>query len=178
MRPVTRLVKPICMLLLLLVPAAGWGDQQLDQRFDSLRNAANERQARVYENLIWTRWFESGDHEIDELMQQAMARRQNYDFNGAIEILNRVISLDPDFPEAWNQRATVYFHQQEYEKSLEDVARTLQLEPRHFGAMAGRAVIRLQQFKPALARQNVLEAMKIHPYLKERTFFPDLINTD
>ena len=106
--------------------------------------------------------------------QQAMSRRQVYDFNGAIEMLNRVIERAPDYPEAWNQRATVYFFQQEYEKSLEDVARTLELEPRHFGALAGRALIRLSQFKPALARQNVIEALKIHPYLPERKLFPGL----
>jgi hypothetical protein len=68
----------------------------------------------------------------------------------------------------------VYFHQSEHEKSLEDIARTLELEPRHFGALAGRAVIRLQQGKFALGLQNVLEAMKYHPYLKERAFFPSL----
>jgi hypothetical protein len=69
----------------------------------------------------------------------------------------------------------VRFHQQKYEASLEDIAETLVLEPRHFGALAGRAVIRLYQSKSALARQNIIEASKIHPYLKERAFFPDLV---
>jgi Tfp pilus assembly protein PilF len=108
-------------------------------------------------------------------MQDAMRQRRSYDFAGAIEILNQVIALDPAYAEAWNQRATVYFHQGNYEASLEDIATTLELEPRHFGALAGRAVIRLYQLKSALALQNIIEASKIHPYLKERAFFPDLL---
>ena len=118
----------------------------------------------------------SGETKIDKLMQKALRKREVYDFNGSLEILNQIIALKPGFAEAWNQRATVYFHQGEHEKSLIDIATTLELEPRHFGSLAGRAVIRLQQGKPALARQNIIEAMKYHPFLKERAFFPDLTN--
>lgn len=157
----------------LMLPAHA-ENTEMDQLFIGLKNANNEEVARDFENRIWQQWFKSGHSTIDAQMQQAMDRRQVYDFNGALEILNDVIKSKPTYAEAWNQRATVYFHQREFEKSLEDVAQTLQLEPRHFGAMAGRAVIRLMQSKPALARQNVLEALKLHPYLKERAFFPDL----
>ena len=107
-------------------------------------------------------------------MQEALQKRRGYDFNGAIEILNKVIELNPNFAEAWNQRATVYFNQEKYEESLADIAKTLELEPRHFGSLAGRAVIRLRQLKNALARQSVVEAMNYHPFLRERHLFPDL----
>ena len=113
----------------------------------------------------------SGNDEVDAMMRDAMRRRGSYDFDGALEVLNRVISIMPDYPEAWNQRATVHFHKKEYEKSLEDVAKALELEPRHFGAMAGRGVIRFFQGKPALARQNILQAAEYHPYLKELEMF-------
>ena len=149
-------------------PALWAADAALD------RLSRNEAEARDLENRIWMAWFDSGDSAVDELMSQAMERRRWYDFNGALDALDQVLAIAPDYAEAWNQRATVYFHQQEFEKSLQDIARTLELEPRHFGAMAGRALIRLQQMKPALARQNIVEALKIHPYLKERALFPDL----
>ena len=162
----------VCLVLMLFsAPAPA---QSQDELFAALKNAPDEMTARQLEDQIWRGWFKSGDADIDELMQQAMQRRGVYDFNGALELLDEVIRLKPDYAEAWNQRATVYFNQGEHEKSLEAIARTLELEPRHFGSMAGRAVIRLQQAKPALARQNVMEAMKIHPFLKERAFFPDL----
>ena len=148
----------------------------LDAYFSELKTAPNQEGARAIENKIWTLWFQSGNADVDSLIKNAMKQKDVYDFNGAIELINKAIDLKPDYSEAWNQRATVHFHQEKYELALEDVATTLKLEPRHFGALAGRAVIRLYQNKPALARQNIIEALKINPYIKERSFFPDLEN--
>lgn len=145
---------------------------KLDALFLDLKNAPNESEARKIETKIWKSWLVSGDAEIDELMTDALRDRRSYNFEGALETLNKIIKLKPDYSEVWNQRATVYFRQQKFEKSLEDIAKTLELEPRHFGSLAGRAVIRLQQNKSALARQNIVEAMKYHPFLKERDMFP------
>ena len=173
----TRYTNPLIALIILpwfLVSTVTAEEKNLDQLFSALKNAPDETTAREYEHKIWLSWFESGDDKIDELMEQAVTKRNQYDFNGAIEILNQVIALKPEYAEVWNQRATVYFHQGEYEKSLWDVAKTLELEPRHFGSMAGRAVIRLLQGKPALAQQNIMQALEYHPYLKERSFFPHL----
>jgi Tfp pilus assembly protein PilF len=150
------------------------GSSKLDALFFDLKNAENVSVARELENQIWISWLDSGDNKVNEMMQDALRKRRVYDFNGALEILNKVIKLKPDYAEVWNQRATVYFHQEEYEKSLWDIAKTLELEPRHFGSLAGRAVIRLKQNKPALARQNIVEALKFHPYLKEKAIFPGL----
>jgi tetratricopeptide (TPR) repeat protein len=142
--------------------------------FLALKNAPDEAAARVYESEIWRQWFQSGDDKIDALLRVAMQQRRNYDFAGAVETLNTLVQLKPEYAEGWNQRAIAHFHREEYEASLVDIAQTLALEPRHFGALAGRAAIRLQQYKPALARQNIIEAIKINPYLRERQFFPDL----
>ena len=171
--PVSNVLRAVTFLCVLLQPSSllAMPDEAL---FEGLKNATDEMTARELENQIWRGWFESGSKEIDELMQTAMKRKKVYDFNGAHEILDKIIEQMPHYAEAWNQRATVYFHQGEHERSLEAIARTLELEPRHFGSMAGRIIIRLQQFKPALARQNLIEALKVHPFLKERAFFPDL----
>ena len=146
----------------------------LDLLFDSLKNVTSEQDARKIENEIWKTWLRSGDEKIDELMKEALRKRRSYNLNGALNILNQVIKVKPDYPEAWNQRATVFFHQGKYKKSLKEIAKTLELEPRHFGSLAGRAMIRLKQLKPVLARQNIKEALKYHPYLKEKALFPSL----
>ena len=146
----------------------------LDALFLNLKHSENETEARALEQQIWEKWMESGDDAIDELLQQAMRKRRVYDYEGSINILNKIIILKPDFSEAWNQRATLYFYQEKYEESLIDIAKTLELEPRHFGSLAGRAVIRWRQAKPALARQNIIEALKVHPFLKEQNMFPGL----
>jgi tetratricopeptide (TPR) repeat protein len=148
----------------------------LDLLFLNLKYAQDEASSRVYENEIWQEWFRSDDEFTSSLMQEAMQKRGNYDFAGAVEVLSKVIKLNPAYAEAWNQRATVYYYQEKYEESLKDIAKTLELEPRHFGALSGRAMIRLYQSKPALARQNILKATEIHPFLKERNLFPDTVN--
>lgn len=172
-RSIKLLFSSLALSLILTSPSFS-NDESLDELFESLKNASSQQQARGLENSIWKSWLESDDAKVNELMQQALRKREVYDFNGALEILNQVIALKPDFSEAWNQRATVYFHQDKYEESLQDIARTLALEPRHFGSLAGRAMIRIRQGKQALAIQNIIEAIKFHPYLKERSFFPML----
>ena len=154
-----------------MAPLLHASQDRLDELFVQLKNAPDEQTAREAENAIWLQWLTSGEERIDTMMRDAMRRRSSYDFDGALEVLNEVIALKPEYPEVWNQRATVYFHQQKYEQSLEDVAKALELEPRHFGAMAGRGVIRYFQGKPALAIQNVLQAAEYHPYLKELEMF-------
>lgn len=148
--------------------------ESMDVLFERLRNAPDRPTAVLVENAIWMRWMQSGDEHIDAQLRDAMRRRSSYDFIGALQVLNDIIHRAPDFPEAWNQRATVYFHLQEFEKSLEDVAQALLLEPRHFGAMAGRGVIRYFQGKPVLAARNILQAAELHPYLQELNMFPEL----
>lgn len=143
----------------------------LDSLFLSLKQSSNEAEARNIESKIWQHWFQSGDETVDQLMKEAMKKRSGYDFNGAIEILDKIIIIAPDYSEVWNQRATVLFHQEKYDESLVDIAKALELEPRHFGSLAGRAVIRLRQSKPALARQSIVEALKYHPFLRERSMF-------
>jgi tetratricopeptide (TPR) repeat protein len=160
----------------LMVPGFA-ANADLDNLFRNLKSAPDEATAKQYVNQIWRAWFQSGDAKVDELMQQAVKERQSSNYDGAIEILNKVIALKPDYPEAWNQRATIYYFKQEYEKSLEDVAKTLELEPRHFGALAGRGMIRFMQNKPALGIQNILQALEIHPFLPERSLIPhELLN--
>ena len=147
---------------------------KLDLLFLQLKTSSSEAEARKLENQIWVSWLESGDAKVDDIMQEALRARREQDYNSALEILNKVIALKPDYAEVWNQRATIYFLQQDYENALWDIAKTLELEPRHFGSLAGRAMIRLKQEKPALARQNIVEALKFHPFLRERRLFPEL----
>jgi len=105
-------------------------------------------------------------------MQDALAARQRSQFDLAISLLDEIIEREPTYAEAWNQRATIYFMIGKYEKSLEDVAETLKREPRHFGALSGRGMIRLRQGRDALAWQNFEAARKIHPYIGGRQLIP------
>jgi tetratricopeptide (TPR) repeat protein len=79
--------------------------------------------------------------------------------------LDTLVALEPDFAEAWNKRATVYFYQGEYERSLADISRVLALEPRHFGALNGLGMIFERTGRKAEALEAFRNALAIHPQM-------------
>lgn len=146
----------------------------LDQLFASLKVTTDEQKSRKLENQIWLTWLSAENDEIDSLINDAFQLRREFNLLGAVDFLNQIIEKVPHYSEAWNQRAIAYFYQGKLDLALKDIEKTLELEPRHFGAMAGRAVINLKLSRPDLARASIAEALKLHPFLPERTLFPDL----
>ena len=144
----------------------------LDKLHAALAESASPQEAHLYSQQIWALWLSHPDPAINQLMQEALAARQEEKFDAAISLLDQIIERQPDYAEAWNQRATIYFMIGQYEKSLEDVAETLKREPRHFGALSGRGMIRLRQGRDALAWQNFEAARKFHPFIGGRQAVP------
>lgn len=142
--------------------------------FAALAAAASETEARAIEGAIWRYWMEAPSAEAQALLDRAMERRVAYDFAGAIEILDELVALAPDYAEGWNQRATVRFLRQEFDKSLDDVERVLALEPWHFGALAGKALILMGQGRHGLAQQTLRRAVEIDPWLRERALLVEI----
>ncbi|MDN3720063.1 tetratricopeptide repeat protein [Roseibium salinum] len=133
------------------------------------KKAANEEEARKIEDDIWHSWLDAAPTpEIREKIDTAMRRRDSYDFQGAKDLLDEVVEEVPDYSEGWNQRAFVLFLQGNYEASLEDAERALALEPRHFGALSGKAIILMTLGRVQPAQEALRQAVEIHPFLKER----------
>ncbi len=111
-------------------------------------------------------WNQSGSPSMDLLANRADRALEADDYDTALVHLNDLTRLAPEFAEGWNKRATVHFIQGDYGPSLDDIARTLRLEPRHFGALAGLGIIldRLGDSKGALEAYR--RAAKIHPNLE------------
>ena len=136
----------------------------LDALFTELANPGNENwestQAQIY-----AAWNRSGSASMDLLSQRADAAMEEQDLDTALSFLNDLVRLAPDYAEGWNKRATIHFLRDEYGRALEDIARTLTLEPRHFGAYAGLGIIldRLGDKKGALEAYR--RAVAIHPHL-------------
>ncbi|WP_370194784.1 tetratricopeptide repeat protein, partial [Aurantimonas coralicida] len=78
------------------------------------------------------------------------------------------VAAAPDYAEAFNQRGFVRFLQEDFDGALADVDRAITLEPKHFAAMSGRAIILMRQGRFRLAQAQLREAVAIHPFLKER----------
>jgi tetratricopeptide (TPR) repeat protein len=92
----------------------------------------------------------------------------------AIELLDRIIAIKPDYVEAWNRRATLYFTKKEYGRSIADVAQVLAREPRHFGALAGLGTILQEIGDDRRALEVYRRALAVHPHLQK---IPELIKT-
>jgi tetratricopeptide (TPR) repeat protein len=135
-------------------------DQRLDELFLTLQNSNSESVLLETESTIWEIWFDSGEDDINKLMDQAAEAAQIGQLAKAESLYTQVIEQRPDFSEGWNRRATVRFYRKKYEDSLADIEQTLRLEPRHFGAIWGLGMIlgSKQEFSRAiLAFERLLE---------------------
>ncbi len=150
---------------------AGQNDPRLDTLFVALRAAASEREAAPIEARIWAIWTESGIDDIDRLMALGIAAMGIRDFRTAESVLTTIVEKAPDFAEGWNKRATLYYLMGQMEKSAADVAKTLSLEPRHFGALSGLGLIRLAEENEKAALEAFERGLAIHPNMAGATTY-------
>ncbi|MCO5089446.1 tetratricopeptide repeat protein [Bosea sp. (in: a-proteobacteria)] len=135
----------------------------LERLFQRLHDAATQEEAEGVARLIQRRWARSGSDTADLLMsraQQALKDKQN---ELAIELLDRIISLQPDWAEAWNQRANALYLAGDSIRSMLDIGETLKREPRHYGAMMGLGMILRQQGEDKAAMAAFRKALEVYP---------------
>jgi tetratricopeptide (TPR) repeat protein len=77
-----------------------------------------------------------------------------------------VIKLRPEYVEAWNRRATIYYLQNDYSRSLADIEQVLSREPRHFGALAGLGMIMQELGDDKRALDAFRKALAVNPHLE------------
>jgi tetratricopeptide (TPR) repeat protein len=118
------------------------------------------------EHSVWQVWSRSGDAEADDLLQVGIEQMNRGDGPAAAETFTKVIQRKPDFAEAWNKRATVYFLMGEHEKSLKDCDEVMKRNPAHFGALAGYGQIYLQLDQPERALAYFRRALQVNPNLR------------
>ncbi len=146
----------------------------IDKLFAELRVAPDEQTAQAIDQQIWTHWTTPSDPILAGRMREVLTARGMGDAAGAIRLLDKLISDYPDYAEAWNQRATIYYTLGNFDASIADCERVLAIEPRHFGALSGRSLMYLQLGKRALALKDMAVALAVHPFLNERRLFPEL----
>lgn len=115
--------------------------QSIDELFQSLQAAKTEDDARPIDAMIQVRFMQSGSATADLLMERALLAVHGEDLPLALDLLDSVIALKPDFAEAWNKRATLYFLTHDYGKAISDVEMVLRIEPRHYQALIGLAAM-------------------------------------
>ena len=114
---------------------------------------------------VWQLWGKSGDAAIDKLYQEGVDKMRFGDTAGAIKVFSDIIAKRPAFAEAWNKRATIYYMAGDYEQSMQDCEKVLELTPQHFGALVGFAQMLAERSQPERALALMERASKINPYL-------------
>lgn len=165
----------LCILIAVgwLVIAAGAHAQMnnaerkvaLALEFQKLRAAQHPAAASVAEQEIWRLWFIGPNESITDQLNSASEALRHGDYAQAEERLTALILKAPNHAELWNQRAFARFLQLRLEDSLKDIERVLVLEPRHFGALAGRARIEAQLGRSDDASRTMGEVGVIHPWM-------------
>ena len=149
-----------------------------DDLLRALAGSKNPQQGVRAANAVWDFWIQAPDAEAQELLERGMAKMREANYPDAERILDQLIAYCPDFPEAWNQRAFARFLSSRYDESLADINQTLKLEPAHFGALSGQAMIYLRQGRAALAQIALKRAVRINPWLQERAMIIEDPGTD
>jgi len=135
----------------------------LDSLFARLRKSHSDQEAKLAEETIWKMWMSSDSPSAEAMLMQAtkaMGARQD---DAALLILGNLVTIQPQFAEAWNKRATLHFMMHKYSESIADIDKVLDLEPRHFGALAGLGMIKLQQGDLSGALSAYRRALSINP---------------
>ena len=147
----------------------------LDKLFDQLVKVNDSNNAEQLEKKIWSVWSKHpNDNSLTEKLEFGTDLMQYGDYNYALRVFDNIIVTDPQWSEAWNKRATVYFLMNEFSNSLDDIDKVLSIEPRHFGALSGQARIFLKLQKYEKAIKSIEKALKFYPLFRSRELIPEI----
>ena len=174
--PVAHLARVLASMFVaasLAGPMAVSADQQdprLGELFVALYEAPDSSTALTIETSIWRIWLDGGDSDLNGLMVQGIEAMSAQRFRDAAGRFTELILAAPEFAEAWNKRATVYYLMDRLEDSVRDIERTLALEPRHFGAISGMGLIFLERGDEEGALDAFEKVLEIHPHARGARF--------
>ena len=172
-------MKKIIFILLILNSSfvlADQKDSRLNSLFDELFLSNDNMQASSILADIWNIWSNAENVEAQKIFDEGNKMMDRGSLEEAIALFTQVIDLKPDFAEGWNKRATVLFLKGELEASILDIQKTLELEPRHFGALDGLAEIYLIQDDLLGAAATYKRILEIIPTSKKSQDRLKLIN--
>ena len=140
----------------------------LDDLFATLQEVQDQGDVARIVAEIWSRWStHPEDESITSRLNRGVTMMNQGDYVHAEALFTDIIALDPDFAEAWNKRATLYYIQGNLAASRADIAQTLALEPRHFGALAGLGLIELSYGRYDEALRAYEQAAAVNPHMAQ-----------
>jgi tetratricopeptide (TPR) repeat protein len=168
-QPSAQLILDPVLRLILGLPSrlpAPQAPRRLAALFRELQDDELRRPADDIEDLIWALWISHENEAAEEVMMAAVEALASGALDQARKLLDHLVLHYPDWSEAWNKRATLAFIEKRDAESLKDIGRTLELEPRHFGAVSGFGQICLRHGHLNEARAAFQMALTINPHLR------------
>ena len=141
-------------------------DSKLNELFNELK-IYNVTLTSDIEQKIWKIWSTHPyNQELTKRLEEGSRLVRNQKLSEAINIFTEVINLDPKWAEAWNKRATALYLLGDYEASQKDIDKVLELENRHFGALAGQGLVNIKLENYEKAIESYKKAKKIYPTMR------------
>jgi tetratricopeptide (TPR) repeat protein len=146
-------------------PAAEDAAGQLETLLQALADEGAAEPARLSQRIAEL-WSKSGSDSVDYLLGRGRAAIEAEELDKAVEHLTALVGIEPGFAEGWNARATAHFLRDDYWAAVADIQKVLEIEPRHYGALAGLAVMleRIGAEGSALAAHRA--ALAVNPHLE------------
>ena len=154
----------ISILFASKIAIADQNDPRLNNLFKKLNETENQDEIRDLISDIWNIWYEVDDPKVIEYFEKGIQAMNLRNYPLAIRFFNNLIEEDPNFAEGWNKRATVHFMMGNFDQSMQDIIKTLELEPRHFGALDGMGLIFIHQGQFQQAIDVYDKMLEIFPF--------------
>jgi tetratricopeptide (TPR) repeat protein len=139
--------------------------EEFDRLFGELhKTGANNPGATIAK--IWTLWERNDSAMAEVLLTQSTKAMHDGAFDTSETMLNELIGSYPDYVEALNKRAKLYYNMKRFDEAMDDVNAVLEIEPRHFGALTGQAAIYQAQGNAGKAAASLREAIAVNPHLE------------
>ena len=169
-----KFTKYIFFILILLNIDQTYSEERgnkLDKLFNDLK-IENVTLTHSTEQKIWEIWnTHPSDQDLTERLAKGSFFLRNNKLIKAVEIFTEIIKKDPNWAEAWNKRATVLYMLGDYQGSQKDIDKVLELEKRHFGALAGQGLVNIKLENYEKAIKSYKKAKEIYPTMQS----PDIM---
>ena len=161
-----KIIITLSIFLFFSISSADERKNELDRLFNDLK-IKNSSISKKIEQRIWDIWStHPTDDELTLILSEGSKFVREQQLSNAIDVFTKAIKLDPSWAEAWNKRATVLYLLGDYEGSQKDIDKVLELEKRHFGALAGQGLVNIKLENYEKAIESYKKAQEIYPSMK------------
>lgn len=137
--------------------------------YAALQDAASPAEAQSLSGDLWLLWLKAPDDHAQSILDRGLRQLRDKDLLDARDTLDGLVAYCPDYAEGYNQRAFANFLRRDFEAALTDLDVALALNPRHLGALSGKALTLMGLGREEDAQAVLRAALALNPWLPERS---------